>query len=109
MIYTFAPTPPASYFREALGDGVLAAKILPNVVDRIGKLDMAPIGTNFISLDPAAVWPEAEREILARLSANLSIRSEEVAAILAKRNPRFAPPPAHPAGLYFKGVGYAQD
>lgn len=35
--------------------------------------------------------------------------AEEVAAILAKRNPRFAPPPAHPAGLYFKGVGYAQD
>lgn len=28
--------------------------------------------------------PEAEREILARLSANLSIRSEEVAAILAR-------------------------
>ena len=28
--------------------------------------------------------PEAEREILARLSANLSIRSDEVAAILAR-------------------------
>ena len=32
----------------------------------------------------AGLPPEAEREILAQLSANLSIRSDEVAAILAR-------------------------
>lgn len=87
VIYTFAPTPPASYFREVLGDGVLAAKILPNVVDRIGKLDMAPIGTNFISLDPAAVWPEAERETLCRFLApfgeNIFLTDDDSLRLLA--------------------------
>ena len=45
--------------------GTLAAKILPNVVDRIGSIDMAPIGTNFISLDPRAQWPRGGPETLA--------------------------------------------
>ena len=66
VIYTFAPTPAADWFRDELGEGTLAAKILPNVVDRIGSINMAPIGTNFISLDPRAHWPEAEREKLCR-------------------------------------------
>ena len=87
VIYTFAPTPPASYFQEVLGDGVLAAKILPNVVARIGKLDMAPIGTNFISLDPAAVWPEAERETLCRFLApfgeNIFLTDDDSLRLLA--------------------------
>ncbi len=75
VIYTFAPTPGAEFFLDRLGPGVLAAKVLPNVVDRIGEIDMAPIGTNFVSLDPRACWPEEE---LQRLGNFLSPLGETV-------------------------------
>ncbi len=75
VLYSFAPTPSAAYFADVLGPDVLAAKILPNVVDRIGEIDMAPIGTNFISLDSRAVWPKPE---LARLQRFLSPFGENI-------------------------------
>lgn len=87
VIYTFAPTPAADWFRDELGEGTLAAKILPNVVDRIGSINMAPIGTNFISLDPRAHWPEAEREKLCRFLSpfgeNIFLTDDDSLALLA--------------------------
>lgn len=87
VIYTFAPTPAADWFRDELGEGTLAAKILPNVVDRIGSINMAPIGTNFISLDPRAPWPEAEREKLCRFLSpfgeNIFLTDDDSLALLA--------------------------
>lgn len=87
VIYTFAPTPSADWFLDELGAGTLAAKILPNVVDRIGSIDMAPIGTNFISLDPRAKWSEADRETLCRFLSpfgeNIFLTDDDSLALLA--------------------------
>ena len=57
------------------------------MVDRIGSINMAPIGTNFISLDPRAHWSEAEREKLCRFLSpfgeNIFLTDDDSLALLA--------------------------
>ena len=57
-LYTFAPTPNTDYFRTVLGADVHVAKILPNIVAQTGGVDLSPIGMNYISIDPADIWPQ---------------------------------------------------
>ena len=56
-------------------------------MDRIGSIDMAPIGTNFISLDPRAQWSEADRETLCRFLSpfgeNIFLTDDDSLALLA--------------------------
>lgn len=69
------------------GGGDTGSQDPPNVVDRIGSINMAPIGTNFISLDPRAPWPEAEREKLCRFLSpfgeNIFLTDDDSLALLA--------------------------
>lgn len=68
-LYTFAPDPDAAYFTAHLGADVNCAKVLPNIVDFVGSIQMAPIGTNFVSVDPLREWPREARERLERFLA----------------------------------------
>lgn len=68
-LYTFAPHPSAGFFVELLGEDVLCAKLLPNVVEEVEGIPTAPLGSNFISPAPGREWPEERKSILERFLA----------------------------------------
>ena len=68
-IYSYAPAPEVTWFRRTLGDEVLAANIIPNMVDYTAGLSTASITHNMVTLDPEAVWPAERLELLKRFLA----------------------------------------
>ena len=69
LIVSYAPAPAVTWFREALGEGVLAANVIPNMVDYTAGICTASITHNMVTLDPAVTWPEAELAFLKRYLA----------------------------------------
>ena len=69
LLISYAPAPAVTWFREALGEGVLAANVIPNMVDYTAGICTAAITHNMVTLDPAVTWPEAELAFLKRYLA----------------------------------------
>ncbi|WP_343207836.1 hypothetical protein [Anaerolentibacter hominis] len=62
-LYSFAPDPQVSYFYDKLGGDVNEANLLPNMVNELHGINVAPVGVSFISFDERREWPEENKKL----------------------------------------------
>lgn len=89
VIYSYAPAPAVTWFRDLLGPQVLAANIIPNMVDYAHGIYLASITHNMVTLDQRADWPQEDKEFLERFLAPqglyLNCPADTVHAVLAAK------------------------
>lgn len=62
-LYSFAPSPTVTELSDQLGGGVNVVNIIPNMVDRVGELYVAPLSYTMLTFDPRRPWPPARRQL----------------------------------------------
>lgn len=62
VLYSFAPDPPVDYFYNVLGEDILEANLLPNMIDEINGVHVAETGVSFVSFRHGHPWPEEKRQ-----------------------------------------------
>lgn len=61
LLYVLAPDPTVDYYRDALGEDVLAVYQYPNMTRELGGRDVSQVGVAFVTFDKRAVWPVEAR------------------------------------------------
>lgn len=88
-IYAFAPDPPVTYYADVIGPDVNAVNIIPNMVDKIQNLYVAPIAYSMATFDPRRNWPEEKRkfvfEFMSPLGGTLDVNLDVVYPVLAAK------------------------
>lgn len=89
LLISYAPAPAVTWFRQCLGKEVLAANVIPNMVDYTAGICTASITHNMVTLDPEAVWPEEElaflKKYLAPQGLYLPCRVEEAIPLMCAK------------------------
>ncbi len=63
-MYSFAPDPAVTVLQDEIGLDVNICNVLPNMVDRIQGLYVAPIAYSFLTFDPRRQWPEENKQFV---------------------------------------------
>ena len=89
LLISYAPAPRVTWFRDCLGEGVLAANVIPNMEHYTAGVCTASITHNLVTLDHRAAWPEDGlaflRRYLAPQGLYLPCRVEESLPLLSAK------------------------